>query len=138
MGEFLKRFFEWSQIKTALHQWPKVVRCKEREIWWVHLGVNVGDEEDGKNDSFERPAIIVKKFYGGKILWMIPLTTAKREGDYYFGTRYLHSSGNEIHQFAMIPHLRAISQKRLVRKLRVLPKAEYSVLAERIKQFLDM
>ncbi len=121
----------------ALHQLHKTVRCKEREIWWVHLGVNVGDEEDGKNASFERPAIIIRRFYGGKILWVIPLTTSKRDGDYYFSTRYTNSNGKVIDQFAMIPHLRAISQKRLVRKLRMLSKIEFSSLAERIKQFLD-
>jgi mRNA interferase MazF len=35
---------------------------KERDIWWVSIGVNVGFEEDGKHEKFLRPVLILKKF----------------------------------------------------------------------------
>lgn len=33
----------------------------EREIWWCSLGVNIGFEQDGTNDLFERPVLVIKK-----------------------------------------------------------------------------
>ena len=35
---------------------------KERDIWWCSIGVNIGDEIDGKNELFHRPVLILKKF----------------------------------------------------------------------------
>ena len=34
----------------------------KKDIWWVSVGVNVGFEEDGKNDNFVRPVLVLKKF----------------------------------------------------------------------------
>ncbi len=29
---------------------------------WCSIGINVGDEEDGKNELYERPVLVIKKF----------------------------------------------------------------------------
>lgn len=79
----------------------------------------------------------MKKFYGGRILWVIPLTTSQKSGDYHFSMPYVDFRGVVVAQRAMVPHLRAISCKRLVRKLRVLSEHEFHQLIERVKSFLD-
>jgi hypothetical protein len=28
---------------------------REKEIWWACLGANIGFEQNGKNENFERP-----------------------------------------------------------------------------------
>ena len=50
----------------------------EREIWWCSLGVNVGHEEDGKNEQFERPALILKK-WSNKTVIILPMTTKTKK-----------------------------------------------------------
>ena len=54
---------EWSKKKIEINNSNKYPRFfKEREIWWASIGSNVGSEEDGKNNDFERPVLILKKF----------------------------------------------------------------------------
>jgi hypothetical protein len=36
----------------------------EREISWCALGAQVGFEQDGLNENFERPVIVVKNLNG--------------------------------------------------------------------------
>ncbi len=62
--EYLEQFISWTKIKIRLFLKPNKheIYFNEREIWWAHLGVNVGYEQDGKNDNFERPVLIIKKF----------------------------------------------------------------------------
>jgi mRNA interferase MazF len=57
-----KNFEGWSKFKQKLdaHETPRSLYFHEREIWWCSLGINVGSEFDGKNELFERPAVIVK------------------------------------------------------------------------------
>ena len=60
----LENFVYWTRLKIRIHFQDIQERpyFKEREIWWVNLGVNVGFEQDGKGDNFERPILILKKF----------------------------------------------------------------------------
>ena len=58
----MKRFLEWIGLKEKLHSQdhePPLVR--ERDIWWVSFGDNVGSEINGKSKLFTRPGIILKK-----------------------------------------------------------------------------
>src|SRR5882762_10483545 len=55
----------------------KVVYFHEGDIWWVHLGVNVGYEIDGKSSDFSRPVIILRKYNQYSFL-ALPLTTNAR------------------------------------------------------------
>jgi hypothetical protein len=60
----MKYFDLWNTAKQNLD--IKILdekfRVHEREIWWCSMGVNIGDEEDGKNELFERPVLILRKF----------------------------------------------------------------------------
>lgn len=46
-----KRFDIWNNIKKWIHDLPGVLLPAERDIWYVHLGENVGFEQDGKGDQ---------------------------------------------------------------------------------------
>ncbi len=60
---YQKYYDRWNLEKQKLEQTsPNYLPFHEREIWWCSLGVNLGDEQDGKNDFFERPILVLKKF----------------------------------------------------------------------------
>ncbi|HET9583286.1 MAG TPA: type II toxin-antitoxin system PemK/MazF family toxin, partial [Bradyrhizobium sp.] len=46
----------------------------EGDIWWIHLGVNVGYEIDGKQREFSRPVVVLRKYNQYSFL-ALPLTT---------------------------------------------------------------
>jgi mRNA-degrading endonuclease toxin of MazEF toxin-antitoxin module len=106
-----KDFKGWSDKKEIIHERSYPTFFQERGIWWCALGCNIGSEEDGKHENFERPVLVFRKF-GKDMLWAIPLTTQKpREGS---GKEYHFLCGG-IQRTADISQLRLISSKRLLR-----------------------
>src|SRR6266446_7685513 len=57
-----KDFPGWHRQKAQLHAQHQTPTFQEREIWWCSVGVNVGHEMDGKNQFYNRPVLIVRKF----------------------------------------------------------------------------
>lgn len=130
--EELVKFVEWTKLKIKIHL--KEIGGKfyyhEREIWWASLGVNIGFEQDGKNDNFERPVLIIKKF-NKDILWILPITSKVKTNKYY------HSFKRDDNYYTIIlSQLKMISSKRLLRKIGTLPKEEYFQVINKIKDFL--
>jgi hypothetical protein len=59
-----KDFDGWIKKKKSLHESSKekAAYFYEREIWWCSIGINIGFEQDGKNEHFERPVLVLRKF----------------------------------------------------------------------------
>ena len=127
-----KNFDKWNELKKKLNTKNADVLFHEREIWWCSLGVNVGFEEDGKNDLFERPALVVKKF-NRSVLWILPLTRSQKTGGYY----YRITQNDEDDSVVILSQLRLISSKRLLRKMRMLGNLEFKDITAKIGEFLQ-
>ena len=54
MEDCLKDFDKWNELKKKLHVRQERLLFHEREIWWCSLGVNIGFEENGKNEKTNR------------------------------------------------------------------------------------
>jgi len=125
-----KRFIEWTKFKIRIHLSEKEVYFREGEIWWASLGVNIGHEQDGKNETFERPILVLRKF-NQYVLWAIPLSSKVKDGPFYF-TYHIHDK-----EFgACLSQLRLISSKRLLRKISMFPKSDLFNIKEKIKKLL--
>ena len=124
--EMNKDFNSWNERKKSIHE--KIFRAfvHEREIWWCSLGINVGNEEDGKNESFERPVLVLKKFNKDTVL-IIPLTTKVKENKYHFP--FTH----ENIKFAVIlSQIRLVSTKRLSRRVRKIDHNLFKQIKQKI------
>lgn len=129
--EIIRIFSAWTKLKIRLHISEKdPVYFREKEIWWANLGANIGYEQDGKNDNFERPVLILKKF-NKDVLWTLPLTrTKKTNNKYYF---QLKQGGED--SFVILSQIRLISSKRLSRKMRMIEKEEFDEIKKRMIGF---
>jgi mRNA interferase MazF len=116
-----KDFDRWNNKKKALHETRFTDYVHEREVWWCALGVNLGVEADGKNDNFERPVLVLRKFNRDAVL-VVPLTS--RVKDNPFHAPFLHDGEKFA---AVISQIRLISTKRLLRRLY---RMDSSVFAE--------
>jgi mRNA interferase MazF len=109
---YIKKFFEWlpskKNINESIHSSPFV---SEGEIWWVHFGVNVGSEIDGKGSRFSRPALIYKKLARHFYL-IIPTTTAIKEGSWY--VKFTHK---QKEMCVCLHQIRVVDYRRLTDKL---------------------
>jgi len=81
----MKNFKDWSNLKEHIHDQPDqtIPYFREGEIWWSRLGVNIGFEQDGKNEEFMRPVLILKKF-NPFIFWALPLSTKCKNNPYLY------------------------------------------------------
>lgn len=73
----------WNIQKKRIEAKERISYFHEREICFVSLGKNIGFEEDGKNEYFERPVIASRNFSRHTFL-AIPLTTSQRDGRFYY------------------------------------------------------
>lgn len=129
--DYLNLFIEWTKLKIRIHISPeRELFFHEREIWWASLGINIGYEQDGKNETFERPILVIKKF-NRHVLWVLPLTSKEKTGVYYFPIEYQGEKSTII-----LSQLRLISSKRLIRKIRKLPASEFKKIKNILKNFL--
>jgi mRNA interferase MazF len=121
-----KHFRKWVENKERIHARQAGIdfHFSEREIWWCALGCNVGNEEDGKNDNFERPIIIFRKF-DENILWAIPITTRLKSENSRILCQF---SFNGESRTADICQLRLISSKRLLRYMGILRYSDFQYL----------
>jgi len=125
-----KDFDNWNNKKKIIDQKEVLegVFFNEREIWWGFLGLNVGFEQDGKNENFERPLLIIKKF-NRSVVWILPLTTMAKDNEFHYR---LKSSGSSV----ILSQLRLISTKRLLRLIETVNENEFREIIIRTKEFL--
>ncbi len=98
----------WNINKKQLANASRVYFHKG-EIWFASIGKNIGDEEDGKHDSFERPILIVRKF-NNNIFLGVPLTSnEEKDGKYYH--KLISFTGST----AILSQIRLFDAKRLLR-----------------------
>ncbi|MCX6716935.1 MAG: type II toxin-antitoxin system PemK/MazF family toxin [Candidatus Taylorbacteria bacterium] len=124
----LKPFSKWTDIKRGLEKKEKNVLFHEREIWWCSLGLNIGFEQDGKNDQFERPVLILKK-YSKDFLIVAPLTSKEKSGEYYFSFIVRDKKHTVI-----LSQQRAISSKRLNRLMYKVGDSIFDKIITNIKE----
>jgi mRNA interferase MazF len=130
----LKDFDVWnSKKKTIDLKDISNVFYKEKDIWWCHLGANVGYEQDGKHEEFRRPILVFKKF-NAETFWAIPLTSKVKSGKYYFNFKIVSS---EIENTANLSQIRLLDSKRLIDKMGYMEETDYLEIKERIKKIID-
>ena len=105
-----KDFNSWNEIKKELDV-RTAPDFRAGDIWWCSIGINVGHEEDGKNQDFERPILIIRKF-NKELFWAIPLTSKLKSGEYYHTVKLFGDSRTLI-----LSQMRILSSRRLLRKL---------------------
>src|SRR3989344_859081 len=127
-----KDFNRWNEIKKTMHE--NIVKHesfpKEREIWWCSVGVNIGVETDGKHDTFERPVLIVRVF-NREMLWAVPVTSTMKDSPFYYPFLFKNEDRSII-----LTQLRAISTKRLRRRVDVMSEEDFKKVVEVLTNLL--
>lgn len=131
-----KDFRVWTRFKSTLEKTSQRLFFNEREIWYCHLGENIGFEQDGKGESFLRPVIVIRKF-NNQIFWGIPLTRTHKKMPFYFSFFPNIISGlSPKESVAILSQVRLIDAKRLRRLVGTISEKDFSTLKERFKALL--
>lgn len=130
INQKLENIFRWHKVKSKIQLSKKEPYFIEREVWWLSLGVNIGYEEDGKNEKFERPVLILKKFNQYLIL-VVPLSSKIKNNKYYFE---LILNGEFIS--ALLFQFRIVSSKRLIRRIGIVDLDYFEKIKNKIKNII--
>ena len=130
-----KEYSEWHKKKTILNKREDIdnIFFREKEVWWIALGVNIGFEQDGKGEEFRRPVLIVKKFNKYLVL-AVPLTTKIKKDNKYYVTCSI--TDDTISRMAIISQVRPVDTKRFIDKLGVADDDSYNEIKNAIKAML--
>ena len=124
----MKRFDERNILKKKVNGLKDELFVKPREIRFAQLGVNVGNEEDGKGKAFKRPVLILKKVWN--MFLVAPMTTKGKDNRFYYTLPefYFHWPSRVI-----LSQIRMIDKKRLTHKLIILEEGDFNQVKEKLK-----
>ncbi|MFZ1019913.1 MAG: type II toxin-antitoxin system PemK/MazF family toxin [Minisyncoccia bacterium] len=129
----MKDFDSWNELKKkidAKNDLPDNFP-KEGEVWMSSVGLNIGYEQNGSEDNFSRPVLIVKKF-NNHMFWAVPLSTKQKDFDFYFN----YTDPNNQKVSAILAQLKLVSVKRLKRDIYVMPSELFNQIRKKLKAFL--
>ena len=105
---------------------------KKQWVWVCSMGVNIGFEQNGTSNEFERPAVVVKKF-NNQMYWVVPLSSKQKSFDFYYN--FTDPLGKPV---ALISsQLRLVSIKRFKREMYRLSNADFENLLSQLRGFLE-
>lgn len=123
-------FDVWNEKKKQTHKTKMIVGFKQREIFWVKIGQNIGSEEYGKGDDFQRPVLIVKKLNANLFIG-IPLTSQAKEENDYFHPMTFNSKKGTVNNYAMILQLKTFDKKRLMGRIGRVDKETFNEIMKK-------
>ncbi len=127
-----KDFDTWNKLKKQIQERPINFHVKPRQMWWCSLGVNIGSEQDGKNENFERP-VLVYKFINQKMVFVIPVTSSLKEDRHH-----VIVEDESFHRSSVIlSQIRVVSPKRLLRQVSWIPEVQFLLVAQKLQEYFS-
>ena len=122
-----KDFDTWNESKKKIHNERPSLFCFKREIWWCSIGLNVGSEEDGKNELFERP-VLVLKVLNNEMVRIAPLTSQIKDDENHVPITYSNSIGT-----VKLSQIKTVSTRRFTRKISRLDSEQFEKVKEIVR-----
>ena len=92
-------FDRWNDLKKRLDgkiDTPQFFP-KEGVVWMTILGKNIGYEQNGVGNQFDRPVLVIKKF-NNQMYWAVHIDEAKAFDFYY---NFTDPEGKRFQQFLL-------------------------------------
>ena len=120
----------WNERKKIVESRKRRKFINKREVIYVSIGKNIGYEQDGKNELFERPVLVLKKI-GINMFVGIPLTSKRKTGKGFFTFTVNNKSST-----ALLSQIRTFDTKRIERGLGYISLSDFNKLKLKINDFL--
>jgi mRNA interferase MazF len=127
MSEKIGKLQQWSSVKQITEENHKKVYFKERDIFWLKVGENIGFEQNGKGDKFQRPVLVLKR-YNDDMFLGIPLSTIPREGSFFYQFSFIDGETST----ALLVQNRLFSSKRFIKKIGKISKNDFEMLKQKL------
>lgn len=126
-----KEFDSWNTFKKDMDAKSSKMFCHPREIWWCSLGVNVGFEQNGTGDNFDRPVLVIKGF-NEHVFLGVALTGRQKTGKWHFPLGTVDDRQASV----VLSQVRIIDTKRLIKKVMTIDQKTFEDLKMALKRAL--
>ena len=129
INNYLEKLKNWFKLKSMLGMRENSVLFREREIWWCSIGINIGDEQNGKNESFNRPVLILRKITKTSFVGL-PMTSKSKLGSWYVPIT-LHAKTSIV----LLHQVRLWDSRRLSSKIGQLDWKDFNEVKKKFLEF---
>lgn len=126
---FQKDFDAWNAKQKQLENKKTRPYFHVGEIWWVHLGENIGVEANGKSEKYLRPMIILTKFNRCSFL-AVPLTTSEIHNKYRISVGSILGKEAAVN----ISQIRYLDAKRLAKRICIISPVLYNQIKKKASE----
>ncbi len=123
-----KDFIGWNVKKIDVNAVGFNKLYRQRDVWWCVLGINIGNEQDGNDDGYQRPVLILRGL-SSKTCIIVPLTTSGEVHGFRIDVGII--AGKKAK--AIISQIKVIDTKRLVNKIGVVNKDTFETIIKSIR-----
>ena len=127
-----KDFNNWNDKKKDIHINKDRIHFRQGEIWFAHIGQNIGYEVFGKGEEFLRPVIVFRKINKSTFL-AIPLTSKVKDDRFHCGIEFKDKQNS-----AILTQVKTIDAKRLAYKIGNIDKNTFEKLEEKFVEFYKL
>ncbi|HEC32908.1 MAG TPA: type II toxin-antitoxin system PemK/MazF family toxin [Candidatus Kaiserbacteria bacterium] len=107
-----KDFDKWNKTKKVVNDYGLQKKYNTRDVWWCSLGINIGLEQDGTGDEYQRPVVVIKGLSKDTCL-IVPLTTSPKEHSMRIPVGEVEGKNAS----AIISQIRVVDTRRFVNKI---------------------
>ena len=132
----MQKFDDWNEVKKKTTKQNRIIGIKPREIFWVKIGQNIGDEEFGKGKLFSRPVIVVRQLTSDIFIGIPTTTTIKEDNDYFHTINYMNIKKDKITSCALIYQFKTFSKKRVTSKIGKISIDEFEEIHNKLVRLL--
>ena len=131
---YSKNHKKWLPVKENLDLEKSQVKHYYRngEIRWAALGVNIGNEIDGKGDQFLRPVLILEKLSPG-LYFVLPLSTKLKDISCYI---QIETPGQKVS--ICLNQAKTLSEKRIFGRISKVGKIKFDFIKESFRKYIKI
>ncbi|RLA83247.1 MAG: type II toxin-antitoxin system PemK/MazF family toxin [Epsilonproteobacteria bacterium] len=126
---------KWNEIKKDISEENIIVGYKNRDIFYMKMGENIGFEQNGKGKDFVRPVVVIKGF-NENMFFGVPLSTKIKDGKFYYTFEFKKENTTVINN-ALLSQMKLFSTKRLLNKIGIINQDDFKKLKIKFKKLLD-
>ncbi len=104
---------------------------KEKDVWWCAVGLNIGEESNGKGEYFRRPILIIKKLSADLCIGL-PLTSKRKIGSWFIDILLEKET-----RYVMLYQIRIFHKKRFQHKIGNVSDEDFFKVKQKLKVLLE-
>ncbi|MFT5179869.1 MAG: mRNA interferase MazF [Candidatus Paceibacteria bacterium] len=126
----MKDFDRWNTLKKEIDNLDGK-RYHPKEVWWCSWGLNVGFEQDGNGELYQRPALILKPS-SRNTCFVIPLTKSSSRDRNRLDVGIV----DKKNATAILSQMRVMDTRRFTERMCILDKERFDLIKKAIRDYI--